>query len=161
VPRKLVRELYPSLSFFDIDQSKVYIMLGTVDNVRALSGWPTVDEVPDSEIEDALASTTRKIVTMTGIEEASWDLVPTNANKPIAEETCEVCTAAMISLRVATIDKALERTTQLRTICNESMTTLKQSLSMTEADDPAFLDVDAAYTTWPLNEFVDPYDPNL
>jgi hypothetical protein len=67
----------------------------------------------------------------------------------------------MISLRVATIDKALERTTQLRTICNESMTTLKQSLSMTEADDPAFLDVDAAYTTWPLNEFVDPYDPNL
>ena len=136
-------------------------MLGTVDNVRALSGWPTVDEVPDTEIEDALASTTRKIVTMTGIEEASWDLAPTNANKPIAEETCEVCTAAMISLRVATIDKALERTTQLRTICNESMITLKQSLSMTEADDPAFLDVDSAYTTYPLNEFVDPYDPNL
>lgn len=136
-------------------------MLGTVDNVRALSGWPTTEEVPDSEIEDALASTTRRIVTMTGIEEATWDLAPTNANKPIAEDTCEVCTAAMISLRVATIDKQLERTNQLRTICNESMTTLKQSLSMTETDDPAFLDVDAAYTTWPLNPLVDPYDPDL
>lgn len=136
-------------------------MLGEINNVRALSGWPTEDEVPDSEIEDALAATTRKIVTMTGIEESTWDIAPTSLNKPIAEDTCEVCTAAMISLRVATIDKQLERTNQLRTICNESMTTLKQSLSMTEADDPAFLDVDSAYTTYPLNPLVDPYDPDL
>lgn len=151
----------PALSSFFIEWSRVYIMLGTVDNVRALSGWPTVEEVPDSEIEGALTTTTRKIVTMTGIEEASWDLAPTSQNKPIAEDTCEVCTAAMISLRVGTIDKQLERTNQLRTICNEQMTILKQSLSMTEADDPAFLDVTADYTTFPLNPDVDPYDPDL
>ncbi len=136
-------------------------MLGEINNVRALSGWPTEEEVPDSEIEDALTATTRRIVTMTGIEESTWDVAPTSLNKVIAEDTCEVCTAAMISLRVGTIDKQLERTTQLRTICNESMTTLKQSLSMTEADDPAFLDVDSVYTTYPLNPLVDPYDPDL
>jgi hypothetical protein len=136
-------------------------MLGTVDNVRALSGWPTIEEVPDSEIQDALAATTRKIVTATGVEEASWDLAPTSINKPIAEEAAEICTAAMISMRVSAIDRQAERTTQLYKFCEQSMASLKQSLSQTQEDDPSFIDVDSEYTTWPLNADVDPYDPDL
>ena len=136
-------------------------MLGTVDNVRALSGWPTEDEVPDSEIEDALKATTRRIVTMTGVEEATWSTAPTDVNKPLADDTAEICTASWISLRVSTIDKQVERTKQLQQICSESMASLKQALSQTIADNPSFIDVNSAYTTWPLNLDVDPLDPNL
>ena len=136
-------------------------MLGTVDNVRALSGWPTIEEVPDSEIQDALAATTRRIVTATGVEEANWDLAPTSINKPIAEETAEICTACMISMRVSTIDRQAERTNQLYKYCEMSMESLKQSLSSTEENDPSFIDVDSEYTTFPLNPDVDPYDPDL
>jgi hypothetical protein len=136
-------------------------MLGTVDNVRALSGWPTIDEVPDSEISDALIAQTRRIVTMTGVDESSWDVAPTSDNKPLADDTCEICTAAFISLRIATIDKQVERTKQLREICGESMQALRQALSATEEDNPNFIDVTSAYTTYPLNLDVDPYDPNL
>lgn len=135
--------------------------LGTVDNVRALSGWPTIEEVPDSEIQDALEATTRRIVTATGVEEANWDLAPTSVNKPIAEETAEICTACMISLRVSAVDRQVERTNQLYKFCEQSMASLKQSLSQTQEDDPSFIDVDSEYTTWPLNADVDPYDPDL
>lgn len=137
------------------------MVLGTVDNVRALTGWPTTDEVPDSEITDALASATRRIVTMVGIEEAAWSVSPTSVNKPLADDAAEYCAASTIVMRVATVDKQVERAKELKELCMESISILHQALSSTEADNPSFVDVDSAYTTYPLNLTVDPYDPNV
>lgn len=137
------------------------MVLGTIDNVRGLSGWPTTDEIPDSEITDALAAATRRIVTAVGVEEAAWSVSPTSANKPLADETAEYCAASTIVMRIATVDKQVERAKQLRELCMESITTLHQALSATETDNPSFIDIDSAYTTYPLNLEVDPYDPNV
>lgn len=135
--------------------------LGTIDNVRAISGWPTTDEIPDQEITDALDAATRRIVTMVGVEEAAWSTSPTSVNKPLADEAAEYCAASTIVMRIATVDKQVERAKQLRELCMESITTLHQALSTTEGDNPSFIDIDSSYTTYPLNLTVDPYDPNV
>lgn len=135
--------------------------MGTIDNVRALTGWPTTDEIPDSEITDALAVATRRIVTMVGVEEAAWSVSPTNVNKPMADDAAEYCAASTIVMRVATVDKQVERSKELKGMCMESISILHQALSATETDNPSFVDIDSAYTTYPLNLEVDPYDPNV
>lgn len=135
--------------------------LGTIDNVRAISGWPTEEEVDDPEIQEALDAATRKIVTMTGVEVDHWDDAPTSINKPLADETADYCAASTIVLRVSNIDKVVERRKELQQACTDSLNLLIQALGATEPDNPAFVDVDSAYTTWPLNPTVDPYDPLL
>jgi hypothetical protein len=135
--------------------------LGDKDNVRAISAWPTDEEVPDAEIDEALASATRKIVTMTGVEDAQWDVAPTSVNKPLANETAEFCAAANIILRVSNVDKVVERRNELQEACQNSMNLLIQALGATESDNPAFVDVTSEYTTWPLNPNVSAYDPLL
>lgn len=134
-------------------------MLGSIDNVRALASWPSTEEVPDSEITEALAAATRRVVTMTGVEEASWSVSPTSVNKPLADETAEICAASNIVMRVSGIDKVVERRKDLQMACADSMALLVQALGQTEADSPSFIDVNAEYTTYPLNPYVDPYDP--
>lgn len=135
--------------------------LGQIENVRGYTSWPTTDEVPDDEITAALAAATRRIVAFTGVEEAAWSVLPTSVNKPLADEAAEYCAASNIIMRVSSIDKAIERRKELQEACQSSMTVLIQALGQTETDNPGFLDIDAAYTTYPLNPLVDPYDPTV
>lgn len=135
--------------------------LGTIDNVRAIAGWPSEEEVPDSEIQQQLDSATRRIVTITGVEESSWENPPTDVNKPLADDAVEVCAASRVVLRVSGTDKVVERSRELGALCESSIQLLNQALANTETDNPSFIDINSAYTTYPLNELVDPYDPNL
>jgi hypothetical protein len=136
-------------------------MLGSVDNVRAIAGWPSEDEVPDSEIEQQLDAATRRIVTLTGVEEAAWDIPPTDVNKSLAADAAEVCAASRVVLRVSGTEKVVERSRELGALCQQSLQLVGQALASTESDNPSFIDVTSPYTTYPLNESVDPYDPNL
>lgn len=137
------------------------MVLGEVENVRAIAGWPSTDEVPDGEVSDALASSTRKIVIMTGVEESDWGLAPTNVNLPLAEEAAEVCAASLIVLRVSGYERVVERAKMLGELCQTKMQILNQAVASTSTDNPSFIDVNSEYTTYPLNPLVDPYDPLL
>jgi hypothetical protein len=98
---------------------------------------------------------------MVGVEEAAWSVPPTNVNKPLADDASEYCAASTIVMRVATVDKQVERSKELKALCMESISILHQALSTTETDNPSFVDINSAYTTYPLNLEVDPYDPNV
>lgn len=137
------------------------MVFGEIDNVRAIAGWPSDEEVPDGEISDALASSTRKIVTVTGVEESDWGLPPTNINLPLAEEAAEVCAASLVVLRVSGYEKVVERAKHLGDLCQNKIEILHQAVASTSTDNPSFIDVNSEYTTYPLNTLVDPYDPYL
>jgi hypothetical protein len=137
------------------------MVLGEIENVRAIAGWPSDEEVPDGEVTDALMAATRKVVTITGVEESDWTVPPSDINLPLAEETAEVCAASLVVLRVSGTEKIVERAKMLGELCNSKMQILNQAVASTVTDNPSFIDVNSAYTTYPLNESVDPYDPLL
>lgn len=137
------------------------IVLGEIDNVRALAGWPSTDEVPDPEITQALDVATRRVVTLTSIEEADWNSPPASINVSLANDTAEICAASRIVLRVSGYEKVVERSRELSAQCQTNMMLLQQAVASTSEDNPSFIDVNAGYTTYPLNPNVDPYDPTL
>jgi hypothetical protein len=135
--------------------------LGDVADVRAIAGWPSEEEVDDANIQEALDSSTRRIVTLTGMDESAWGTPPTDVNAALANETAEICAASMIVLRVSGTEKMVERHKELTIMCQNSMQLLNQAVSATVGDSPGFIDVNSEYTTYPLNPNVDPYDPLL
>lgn len=135
--------------------------LGTVENVRAIAGWPSDDEVPDTEITEQLDAATRTVVTVTGIEESAWNTAPASINLALANQTAEVCAASWVVLRISGTEKIVERSNDLQAACQNSLKLLNQAAASTSEDNPSFIDVNSAYTTYPLNPEVDPYDPLL
>lgn len=134
--------------------------LGEVGKVRALSAWPnSTEEATDQDIEDALLVATQNIQVQTGISEVTWSTSPHSQFAALADSVAEHCAASSIVLRVNNPEMTSERSKQLNRICQDQMQQLINALGTILEDNPAFIDATAAYTTYPLNPLVNPYDP--
>lgn len=135
--------------------------LGTIANVRALAAYPSTDEASDPEVTEALTVATQNIQVRTGVAEATWSTSPYSTFKEMAENVAEYCAASTIVLRVSNPEIVGQRSNQLRRMCDDHMKKLIDALGTVLVDNPGFMDVNASYTTYPLNPNVSAYDSTI
>lgn len=131
------------------------MVIGNIENVRAIAGHVQEDEMNDDAIEGYMAGGTSYVENRTGVSEADW---PTHDDYNLAIMAAENYAAAFAVLVVSTVKDATARHKELLMAADTALAAI--AIGSTDDDEnPFFINENSEYMTYENNPLeIEPYE---
>lgn len=124
------------------------MVLGDIEDVRAIAGHVTEDEVIDDKVTEYLEGSTAWVHEKTSVLEADW---PGREDYNLAKIASENYAAAFLVLIVSTVKDSTARHRELLSAANEAMNSIIGGATEEGTEDPYFINENSDYLTYENN----------